>query len=217
MVGEGMLYSYLAIEHSEPQAYAQAISQRWAQRQRDGFQINGIDEFTLDFREDGQKNLSLAEELAGLAIPEWYRMRLLEVLSAFDLHLDRLLEILSPVTQALPGLLEPWTSRIPQLTEHWQRAFRENSPDSFFLSRVRLSDTRIERMELAFRFFSPVCSPGRYDNRLRSTRFHMGVYIDPAGERPRGQTIPNEESWKPCGSWPIRLGFRCCGSCGMNP
>lgn len=116
----------------------------------------------------------------------------MEVLSAFDLHLDRLLEILSPVTQALPGLLEPWTSRIPQLTEHWQRAFRENSPDSFFLSRVRLSDTRIERMELAFRFFSPVCSPGRYDNQLRSTRFHMGVYIDPSGEQPEGQTIPNE-------------------------
>ena len=64
-LGCTMLYSYLAIEHSEPQAYAQAISQRWAQRQRDGFQINGIDEFTLDFREDGQKNLSLAEELAG--------------------------------------------------------------------------------------------------------------------------------------------------------
>ena len=119
-------------------------------------------------------------------------MRLLEVLSAFDLHLDRLLEILSPMAQALPGLLEPWTSQIPQLTEHWQRAFRENSPDSFFLSRVRLSDTRIERMELAFRFFSPVCSPGRYDNQLRSTRFHMGVYIDPAGEQPESQTIPNE-------------------------
>ena len=119
-------------------------------------------------------------------------MRLLEVLSAFDLHLDRLLEILSPMAQALPGLLEPWTSQIPQLTEHWQRAVRENSPDSFFLSRVRLSDTRIERMELAFRFFSPVCSPGRYDNQLRSTRFHMGVYIDPAGEQPESQTIPNE-------------------------
>lgn len=191
-LGCTMLYSYLAIEHSEPQAYAQDISRRWAQRQRDGFQIDGIDEFTLDFREDGQKNLSLAEELAGLAIPEWYRMRLLEVLSAFDLHLNRLLEILSPVTQALPALLEPWTSQIPQLTEHWQRAFRENSPDSFFLSRVRLSDTRIERMELAFRFFFPVCSPGRYDNQLRSTRFHMGVYIDPAGEQPESQTIPNE-------------------------
>ena len=75
-LGCTMLYSYLAIEHSEPQAYAQDISRRWAQRQRDGFQIDGIDEFTLDFREDGQKNLSLAEELAGLAIPEWYRMRL---------------------------------------------------------------------------------------------------------------------------------------------
>ena len=66
-LGCTMLYSYLAIEHSEPQAYAQDISRRWAQRQRDGFQIDGIDEFTLDFREDGQKNLSLAEELAGLA------------------------------------------------------------------------------------------------------------------------------------------------------
>ena len=84
----------------------------------------------------------------------------MEVLSAFDLHLNRLLEILSPVTQTLPALLEPWTSQIPQLTEHWQRAFRENSPDSFFLSRVRLSDTRIERMELAFRFFFPCLFAG---------------------------------------------------------
>ncbi len=91
-----MLYSYLAIEHSEPQAYAQDISRRWAQRQRDGFQIDGIDEFTLDFREDGQKNLSLAEELAGLANSGVVSDAAFWRCSAFDLHLDRLLEIFKP-------------------------------------------------------------------------------------------------------------------------
>ena len=70
------------------------------------------------------------------------------------------------------------------------RAFRENSPDSFFLSRVRLSDTRIERMELAFRFFSPVCSPGRYDNRLRANPVSHGRVYRPCRRAPEGPDHP---------------------------
>ena len=190
-LGCTMLYSYLAIRHSEPQAYAQDISGAGLNASATASRSMALTSLLWTFVRTVRRTCLWLKSWQAWQFSEWYRMRLLEVLSAFDLHLNRLLEILSPVTQTLPALLEPWTSQIPQLTEHWQRAFRENSPDSFFLSRVRLSDTRIERMELAFRFF-PVCSPGRYDNQLRSTRFHMGVYIDPAGEQPESQTIPNE-------------------------
>ncbi|MGN1306896.1 MAG: winged helix-turn-helix domain-containing protein [Faecousia sp.] len=192
-LGCSLLYTHLAIEHPRLEDYCQAVLLEWNESRAAGLRVNGIDGFSLSFESaEGGKTISLSKELLELHVPALYRMQLLEVFSAFEEHLSRVAELLRPVVARLPGLMEPWTCRIPALAQQWEDFFREHPAQEFFLHRARVKDTGYQKLEMAFRFFSPAASPGKYSEDCKCLRFHMGVSMQPGIEAPSAAYAPEE-------------------------
>lgn len=119
-------------------------------------------------------------------------MQLLEVFSAFDRHLERVVELLQPDCGGVAGLygpLDPGRFRI------WRSSgitfFRETRPE-FFLQRARIQSGEFRELRLAFRFFSPYGSPGKFLGEKGRLLFHMGVNMQP-GLGNAGQAQAPEE------------------------
>ena len=126
----------------------------WRALCESGFHVEGIDGFSLSFEPAlAGKLLSLARELAALQVPPLYRMQLLEVFSAFDRHLERVVELLRPIAAVLPDYMAPWTRQIPALAEQWDTFFRETRPRSFSSSEPVFRVGEFRELRLAFRFF----------------------------------------------------------------
>ena len=121
-----------------------------------------------------------------------YRMQLLEVFSAFDRHLERVVELLRPIAAVLPDYMAPWTRQIPALAEQWDTFFQGNSAQEFFLQRARIQSGEFRELRLAFRFFSPYGSPGKFLGEKGRLLFHMGVNMQP-GLGNAGQAQAPEE------------------------
>ena len=191
-LGCAILYSSLSVDCSDPAAYAAAARAYWHDRRAAGLRVDGIDCFSLILEEAQEKTISLAKELLALQVPELYRLQLLEVFSAFDWHLDRLMALLEPVARRLPALMAPWTEKIPVLAQQWQSFFQTASAQDFFLHRARLQAVPFQQLEIAFRFMSPDPSPGKYSADGRRARFHLGVSIAPNMEIPSSAQPPEE-------------------------
>lgn len=188
-----LLYSSLAVECSEPEDYLKAIRTGWHELLASGFRINGIDGFSLSLEPaDASNPMMLSQGLADLHLPALYQLQLLEVFTAFDEHLERVAAILRPVAAALPELMAPWTRNIPSLKEQWASFFREHSAQEFFFRRARVKDTDFEALDLAFRFFLPAASPGKYVENGRRLRFHLGVSVQTSMDKPGNTPAPEE-------------------------
>ena len=199
-LGCALLYSTLAIGCSGTDAFAQAVKEAWRRLQETGFRVNGIDGFSLSLEaaQEGEP-LSLAGELAKLQAPPLYQMQLLEVFTAFDRHLDRVIALLRPVAEALPAYLAPWTGAIPVLTEQWSAFFHSQAAREFFLRRARIDGDEFLTLEIAFRFFSPQGSPGKYSGTLRRLSIHMGVGTQPGLDEPN--PVQEPEEWELTALW----------------
>ena len=155
-LGCALLYSFLEIDHPQPDEFVQAMKLDWHALCKTGFHVEGIDGFSLSFEPTpGGKFLSLARELAALQVPALYRMQLLEVFSAYDQHLERVAELLRPVAAALPSYMAPWTDQIPALAGQWEAFFEGGAAQEFFLRRARIQSGAFLELKLGFRFFSP--------------------------------------------------------------
>lgn len=181
-----LLYSSLEITCSDAEEMRLALSAAWADHRARGYRVNGIDAFSISMEpsEDGKRFSSLSEEIAWLPVPQSYQMRLLEVFSAFDYHLERVTELLLPVAQALSPLLEPWVDRAQELLQSWRELLsRDAQAEEFLLRRARLSFDRYDSLALALRYFSYEGSPGKIDELTGRVCFHMSVSVPPALER----------------------------------
>ncbi len=179
-LGCALLYSFLEIDHPQPDDFVRAMERDWRALCESGFHVEGIDGFSLSFEPaPGGKLLSLARELTALQVPALYRMQLLEVFSAFDQHLERVAKLLRPVAAALPGCMAPWTGQIPALAGQWETFLQGNSAQEFFLRRARIQSGAFLELKLSFRFFSPYGSPGKFSTAKRQLRFHLGVNMQP--------------------------------------
>lgn len=179
-LGCALLYSFLEIDHPQPDEFVQAMKLDWHALCKTGFHVEGIDGFSLSFEPaPGGKFLSLARELAALQVPALYRMQLLEVFTAYDQHLERVAELLRPVAAALPSCMAPWTDQIPALAGQWEAFFEGGAAQEFFLRRARIQSGAFLELKLGFRFFSPYGSPGKFSTEKRQLRFHMGVNMQP--------------------------------------
>lgn len=192
-LGCALLYSFLEIEHPQVDDFVQSMEADWRALCESGFHVEGIDGFSLSFERTGAgKPLSLAKELSALQVPPLYRMQLLEVFTAFDRHLERVVELLRPVAAVLPDYMTPWTRQIPDLAKLWDTFFQEHSAQEFFLQRARIQGEEFWELKMAFRFVSPYGSPGKFSSAEGQLRFHMGVNMQP-GQGDPGQAQAPEE------------------------
>ena len=83
-----------------------------------------------------------------MQVPPLYRMQLLEAFSAFDRHLERVVELLRPIAAVLPDYMAPWTRQIPDLAEQWDTFFQGNSAQEFFLQRARIQSGEFRGAEI---------------------------------------------------------------------
>ena len=116
----------------------------------------------------------------------------MEVFSNFNRHVEQVVEVLRPVASMLPHYLAPWTRQIPDLAEQWNAYFQGNSAKEFFLRRAQIQNCEFLELKLAFRFFSPYGSPGKFLGEERRLLFHMGVNMEP-GLGNAGQAQAPEE------------------------
>lgn len=192
-LGCALLYSFLEVDHPQPDDFVRAMKQDWHALCESGFHVEGINGFSLSLEPaPGGKLLSLARELTALQVPALYRMQLLEVFSAFDQHLERVAKLLRPVAAALPGCMAPWTGQIPALSEQWETFFQGDSAPEFFLRRARIQSDMFQELKLSFRFFSPYGSPGKFSTAKRQLRFHLGVNIQPGMIEVHQAQVPEE-------------------------
>jgi len=183
-LGCTLLYSSLEVGHPEPDEMVRALAESWREMRQAGYRVNDINGFTLGMNVgDSGKFNSLAMELMDLPLPKAYRMQLLEVFSSFDEHLHRVAELLKPVAQRLPALMEPWVSQTENLMAQWEAFFRENSAEDFFLQRGQTEYEGYQRLEIAFRYFSPTPSPGKLRESDGSVRCQIGVSMKPSLSR----------------------------------
>ena len=192
-LGCTLLYSFLEIDHPQPEEYVHALEADWHSLCQYGFHVEGINGFSLSFDPaPAGKLFSLAREMEDLRIPSLYRMQLLEVFSNFNRHVEQVVEVLRPVASMLPHYLAPWTRQIPDLAEQWNAYFQGNSAKEFFLRRAQIQNCEFLELKLAFRFFSTYGSPGKFLGEERRLLFHMGVNMEP-GLGNAGQAQAPEE------------------------
>ena len=204
-LGCALLYSFLEIDHPQVDDFVRSMEADWRALCESGFHVEGIDGFSLSFEPaPAGKLLSLARELAALQVPPLYRMQLLEVFSAFDRHLERVVELLRPIAAVLPDYMAPWTRQIPALAEQWDTFFQGNSAQEFFLQRARIQSGEFQELRLAFRFFSPYGSPGKFLGEKGRLLFHMGgQHAARTGECRSGPSTGGVGAYRPAahGQW----------------
>lgn len=188
-----LLYSSMELSCSNIDDMARALSQSWHSRRRSQYRISGIDSFSIGLEQSEHDCFLLSQEIAELPVPQNYRMQLLEVLLAFDEHLTRVVELLRPVAEALPALMEPWIQGAAALATIWREFFENNSAEDFLLKRARVKREKLQSVELALRYISPLPSPGKFKESTGTIQFHMGVAVlpEPNTSQP---TVP--EDWE---------------------
>ena len=191
-LGCAVLYSSLPVDCSRPGDYAASIREAWHTLEEAGYCVDGIDGFSLNLVPSEGKPVSLAKELSALEVPELYKMQLLEVFTAFDFHAERLLQLLSPVADALSKQLASWMQPISALAREWETFFQHNSPQEFFLRQARIQNISVERLEIAFRILSPACAHGKHAEKDRQVRLHMGIGMKPSLDPPVSARAPDE-------------------------
>ncbi len=188
-----LLYSFLEIDRPKVDEYAQSLKADWRALCETGFHVEGIDGYSLSLNPaPGRKLLSLSKELAALQVPPLYRMQLLEVMTAFDQHVEQVVELLRPVAAVLPDYMAPWTQQIPSLAERWDDFFHTEAAQEFFLRRAYIQSNEFSELKMAFRFFSLYSSPGKFSEETRQLRFHIGVNVEPGVKSANQAQAPEE-------------------------
>ena len=191
-----LLYNnFLGVSHPDVDGMVQALSAHWKNLCDEGFQVEGINGLSLTLAgTENKKFYSLAMELMKLPIPHNHQMYLLEVFSNYDLHLHQVAELLRPVAEALPSLMEAWVHRAGELMDQWENFFRTQPAEEFFLNRARLRFADYRCMEMGMRYFSPTISPGYFSEEEGKLTFQLGAALQPALTAPEQEQLI--EDWE---------------------
>ena len=106
-------------------------------------------------------------------------MQILEVFSAYDVHLDRVVALLRPVAEALPALLRPWVERAAPLVKQWEEFFAVHTPQEFLYRRARVQVEDCQFLDMAFRYVTPNLSPAIILKDENGWHIHMGIAVKP--------------------------------------
>ena len=138
-LGCALLYVSFDLAHPEPEEMTRCLKETWYKLRREQYRISGINMFSLGLERAKEPSFqTLAEEIGDLPVPVKLRMQILEVFSAYDVHLDRVVALLRPVAEALPALLRPWVERAAPLVKQWEEFFAAHTPQEFLYRRARV-------------------------------------------------------------------------------
>lgn len=168
-----LLYTSLDVSCSGVDDMLDSLKKSWVQLKKP-LRVSDISGFTLRF-EEADSFLTLSEEIGKLPIPQSYQIQLVDVYSSYNWHLDRVGAILRPVAERLEPLLAPWVVRAMPLIGEREQELHEPTVWNSLARNTRLSQVYAQRIEIAFRYFSPYGGPGRLVESSETTMIHMGL------------------------------------------
>lgn len=96
---------------------------------------------------------SFFEDVARLPVPASFQAKFIEVTYNFERYLLQLVDLLRPVTDALPSLLAPWIERTAPLRAQWLDMFRGPNGNRFFTERQPINGFHCRQIVAALRYF----------------------------------------------------------------
>lgn len=159
-----------------------ALKRSW-QEQTGSLKIFGINSCGLSIME-AESFVSLAEEIAKLPIPPQYQMKLVEALSNYPRHVERLGQILEPVAERLKPLLEPWVIQAAPRRTDWAEFLSQDNAASVVLQESHVTGHELQNVIMTMRYFFPKIGTGNYRVGQKEIVYHMGVTLLPQRERP---------------------------------
>lgn len=185
-----LLYTPMEVSCSDPAQMVQMSIDIWSRWRSGGLRIKDMNGFSLNLKYAEESTfVSLAEELSCLPVPKSYQVELAEVLSDYSFHIANLARLLEPVTSRLPELMAPWVTGAAELLDSWERFFRQHSPGEYLEQRGSLQFGGVREFNMALRYLSPQLAPAVIGVKMR---VHMGI-DQPVGFDPASITHDMEE------------------------
>lgn len=155
------------------------------------YHVSGIDMYSLSF-EGSERYTSLATEISRLPVPSDYQLKLVEVFSRYEDHVDRLGEILTPGAERLKPLLEPWVAQAAPRRQQWREYLSRDDAMSGIIRLCDLSDKDIRKLTLSLHYFVPTNGGGIYQSPPLDFFLHLGVGLVPGHDRSKEGQPPND-------------------------
>jgi len=178
-----MLFSNQDGFYDDPAEMTAVLLRMWNMARQNGWRVTNVSGNSLNLEPDPNADpdapMSLAQELSSQNIPVDYKLKLVEAFTAYEYHLNRLLELLQPVLDLLPEFLAPWVQRAIPLAEEWADFFQDNSPKEFFRKSSGIVSNAPFTITMRFRYFIPGRSIGRIWTEKNILLFHLGIEESP--------------------------------------
>lgn len=126
------------------------------------YTISSVTPFGLGLG-SSQSYRPLFEELSKLDLPDTLRMKLLEALSNFHFHVDRLCDLLEPYALRLLPLLQPWWEMAKPRIEQWREVLETEQGRNNLLAEINMDTTSLQCLSLNLRFFNVGYNRCKYD------------------------------------------------------
>lgn len=185
-LASAILYTPLTAACSDVDEQAEMLSRQWASVKRP-YVINTINSFGLSIgtaKTDEFRPFSV--EVAKLPLPAASQAQLVDVFTDYDFHLNRLVELVRPLSVRLAPLLAPWVERAQPLVQHWVEHLNGEDPLEFLKDRGYVGIKTCERMNVALRYFPAETSYLLTRRNDQDLCMMMGIAMNVGGhaERP---------------------------------
>lgn len=177
-----LVYNTLEFGHPDPDDMAKALSHAWNEEMQGPISIAGMDQYSVSF---GLGNpgefLPLSREIAKLPLPTTYQLQFLDVFSHYGFYIQRLADLLRPVTSKLAELLQPWVLKVQSRLDQWEEYLSEDNVEEFFFKSYHMKVKAPDVVEIALHYFLPrsgmlhVAYSGGIARMLLGTAMDIGV------------------------------------------
>lgn len=191
-LASALLYSNAPIDFYESEDALEYLHSAWFNHRRP-FSVTSISGFSVGIGESEQYT-NLTHEITKLPVPQLYQTQLVEVFSGYDWHLNRVGDILKPVTERLKPLLQPWVEKATPLREEWIRYGKLPGSMDSLRRRLCLENDDIRELHITLRYFSPLAGPSKLTGHTNMLRIHAGVSLLPGQDTP--ETDDSLKDWE---------------------
>lgn len=179
-----LVYNTLEFGHPDPDDMAKALSQAWDEEMKGPISITGMDQYSVSFAAGNPGEfLPLSREIAKLPLPTTYQLQLLDVFSHYGVYIQRLADLLRPVTSKLSELLQPWVLKAQSRLNQWEEYLSEDNVEEFFFQSYHMKVNAPDVVEIALHYFLPrsgmlhVAESGNIARMLLGTAMDIGIKV----------------------------------------
>ncbi len=188
-VSHVLLYFNMILELEDPEAMVQELKKQWQELERP-FKITNFSGGYSFAYADTESYTNLAREIRKLPVPESYQFELIDALSSFEYHVDRLCQLLKPLCLRLQPLLEPWVAAAAPRRVQWEAFLASADAVAVLQKSCDVSNILFNQVRVTLRYFSPGGGPGYYLFDTGVICYHLGVSSLPGvSSRAKRQTL----------------------------